>query len=548
MTKFKTLFMMQLKEKIDLSFLKSKKQTLFKIVFSILGFALITAFAYLVLWLCQLLNIFSAINHIPLSVMAVVLFVMLVLNFFTCTVGLSKVLFYSKDNMMLITLPTPADSLFLSKMLVYYINEIKKTFTFLIPVFLAYGILSGIGIAYFFWMPIWMIVLAAIPVLLGGLFAIPTNYILRFLQAHPMIKVGALVILLALTIWGVVYLIGLIPEDINLIESWTTVSQWMNNFLSSFTTNLFPFYALTLFFCGRYENGSSIVFTEYSWMVALALIGIIGVLILLNFLISRPLYYRIISRQFEFNKKEIKHPKTNHARHPFWATCVYEMRRLLRDSSILSGCLTMLIVTPIAVLFLNSVYAAINTRMLGDYFTMAFNVFVILLFVLAGNIYMSNIFSRDGEALYLNKTKPNSPFKILFPRLFLSVITTFVTVLISTIIFTTSSGISTFNSVCIFILLFSVALVHIVWSAEFDFMHPQNVRFATEGSGAISPNETKSTILTFALSALSFGIVLFFLIDNGGFVWLKLALASVAFLVYRIWVFYYKTKILFKEK
>ena len=548
MTKFKTLFLMQLKEKMDLSFLKSKKQTMFKIVFSIVGFALITAFAYLVLWLCQLLNIFSAINHIPLSVMAVVLFVMTLLNFFTCTVGLSKALFYSKDNMMLITLPTPADSLFLSKMLVYYINEIKKTFTFLIPVILAYGILSGIGVIYFIWMPIWMVVFAAVPVLLGGLFAIPTNYILRFLQAHPMIKVGVLILLLVGVVWGAMYLIGLIPEDINLIESWTVVSQWMSEFLSGFTTNMFPFYALTLFFCGKYVDKTSILFTEYSWQVALVLIGVIGGLILLNFLISRPLYYRIISRQFEFNKKEIKRPKFNHARRPFWATCVYEMRRLLRDSSVLSGCLTMLIVTPIAVMFLNAVYAAINTRMLGDYFTMAFNVFVILLFVLAGNIYMSSIFSRDGEALYLNKTKPSSPFKILFPRLFLSVVTTFITVLLSTIIFTTSSGQTILNSICIFFMLLSVALTHVVWSAEFDFMNPQSTRFATEGSGATSPNETKSTILTFAMSAICFGLVLFFMLLGGGSVWLKLALVSVAFLCYRVWVFYYKTKILFKEK
>jgi hypothetical protein len=463
-------------------------------------------------------------------------------------VGLSKALFYSKDNMMLITLPTPADSLFLSKMLVYYINEIKKCFTFLIPVFFAYGLLSGMGIIYFFWMPIWMVVFAAVPVLLGGLFAIPTNYILRFLQAHPMIKVGALIILLVGVVWGVVYLIGLIPDDINLIESWTAVSQWMSEFLTNFTTSMFPFYALTLFFCGKYMDKTSILFTEYSWIVALVLVGVIGVLILLNFLISRPLYYRIISRQFEFNKKEIKRPKSNHARRPFWATCVYEMRRLLRDSSVLSGCLTMLIVTPIAILFLNAVYAAINTRMLGDYFTMAFNVFVILLFVLAGNIYMSSIFSRDGEALYLNKTKPSKPFKILFPRLFLSVVTTFVTILISTIIFTQSSNIPTFDSICIFFMLFAMSLTHVVWSAEFDFMNPQSVRFATEGSSAVSPNETKSTILTFALSALSFGLVLFFLMDGGANVLLKLALASVAFLVYRIWVFYYKTKILFREK
>ena len=137
MDKFKTLFMMQLKEKLDLSFLKNKKQTMFKVVFAILGFIAITTVAYFLLSLCQMLNLFSALNHIPLSVMAVLLTVMFFLNLFTCTVGLSKTLFYGKDNLVLITYPVKPFIMFLSKMLVFYINEIKKTFTFLIPVFFA---------------------------------------------------------------------------------------------------------------------------------------------------------------------------------------------------------------------------------------------------------------------------------------------------------------------------------------------------------------------------------------------------------------------------
>ena len=548
MTKFKTLFLMQLKEKLDLSFLHNKKQTMFKIVFAILGFAAITAVSYLVLWLCQWLNIFSAISHIPLAVMGVVLCVCFLLNLFTCTVGLSKSLFYSKDNMMLITLPTPADSLFLSKLLVYYIGEIKKAFTFLIPIFFAYGILCSLPIYYYLWMPLLMVIFSAVPVLIGALLAIPTNFLLRLLNKHPMLRIILVVVVLGALVYGVIRLINAIPEDINLIESWTAVSKWIRSFLSGFTEVVFPLYAFTLCLCGKFENMQSVFFTSYSYIVPLVLIGLIGVLIVLNYLVSRPLYYKIISRQFEFNKKEIKHPKSNKVHHPFWSTCVYETKRRLRDSSILSDCLTMIITTPIAVLLLNSIYAAINTRMLGDYFTMAFNVLVILLFVLAGNINVANVFSRDGETLYLNKTKPNSPLTILIPRLFLSVFVTFIAVLSSTIIFVHYSNLGVVTGIWVFILLFSVALTHIIWSAEMDFMNPQSRRFATEGSSAASPNETKSTILSFLLSAITFGLTIFFLIDARGGVWTKLAIAFVAFLVYRIWVFYYKTKILFKEK
>ena len=86
----KPLVMMQLKDKIDFSFLKSRKKTITKIVFTILGFVAVTAVCYLMFYISSLLNLFSLLPTVPLTVMVVIFTLMFILSCFTCTIGLMK--------------------------------------------------------------------------------------------------------------------------------------------------------------------------------------------------------------------------------------------------------------------------------------------------------------------------------------------------------------------------------------------------------------------------------------------------------------------------
>ena len=137
MNKFKILLAMQLKEKLNLTYLKSKKQTLFKVVFALLGFLAVTAVGYVILMLCAMLHLFSSANIIPIGVIALLLFVIFCLNTVSCTLGLSKTLFYAKDNQVLVTFPVKANQIYLSKMIVFFIGETKKAFNLVIPFFVS---------------------------------------------------------------------------------------------------------------------------------------------------------------------------------------------------------------------------------------------------------------------------------------------------------------------------------------------------------------------------------------------------------------------------
>lgn len=543
---FKTLFLMQMREKTDLSFLKDKKKTLFKVVFSTLYFVAIVAISYVVLMLAQLLHLFSPLNYIPLSVMAVVLLIMFIFNLFSCTLSLTNSLYFSKDNQVLITFPVSPNVMFISKMCVHFVYELKKTFMFIVPVFIGYGILSGITIVYYLWLVIIMIILSMLIVALAGLLSIPMIFVKQFLDRYTFIRMILLVGVLGLVTWGVVAIINTIPENIDLIRSWAKVSGAIDTFLNWFVANFSIVYAFAICLCGLYRNFQIVFFTNYTWIVSLSLVGIVAVLLMINYWASRPIYLKLISTKFEFDKSN-KTNKPNRVVSSKYTTLFYESIKHLRNSGLVRTAVTLLVVSVVAVLTLNKIYAAINTALFGAYLTIAFNILIIMLFITSHNVSASSVYSRDGESLYMLKSMPSNPYRLLFSRLGYYMVVTLVLLSAMLGIFIGFSALSFTDCVLMFLTMLIYAYIHIVISAEMDFLHPCASMYRTEGVASKNPNESKSIILGFAMSLVLFAVVLFFYSKDPAGLWLKLFLVVAIILAYRIFLFYYKAKILFKE-
>ena len=538
---------MQLKEKLDFGFLRSKKQTMFKVAFSLILFLLVFGVSYFIMWLARFLNLFSAFYRIPLSFMAFVYFVIFVMNTITCTIGLSKTFYYSKDNQLLVTFPVNPNALFFSKLLVYFLSEIKKCFYFAVPIFWAYGFISSFSFVYFIWVTVMLVILSAIPVLIGAILSIPTNYVMAFFRRYPLFKVVGVIIVLGVFVFGATYVINLIPEDINLIKSWTAVSKALREFLSSFQGWCYPFYAISIFLCGKYEYLSATLFTEYSYIVLLCVIGVILVLVGLAYITSRPLYLHLITKEFEVSSKKNQKLRRNVARDSLLSVCLYETEKNVKNPSILSTSITTMVVAPIAVLLLNSIYLAINTRLVGDYLTISFNVLVVMIFVLSHNINLSSVYSRDGDALVINKTFPISPFKLLFPRLIYNFVISLIILTSSASIFFAFSTLSAGDCALLFFAMLFAMLIHMVWSAELDFVKPSYNVFKSQGGAGINPNEVKSSLLAFAISAIMFGLSFFFLMYTTKLVFVRVLMVVLFVLALRIYLYYTKTKTLFRE-
>ena len=82
---------------------------------------------------------------------------------------------------------------------------------------------------------------------------------------------------------------------------------------------------------------------------------------------------------------------------------------------------------------------------------------------------------------------------------------------------------------------------HMIWSAELDFMNPQDALYRETGEGNISnPNETLSTTLAYVVTILFTLLSYFFLKENLVNSFYRIGLIGIIFCVCRIILFYKK--------
>lgn len=549
MNALKTLVIMQLKEKLNLKNTKFKsKNTLFKSIFSILKFALVVALCYLVLFLCNYLQLFSLINAIPRSVITVVFTVMLIISIISATLGINKSMYYSYDNPVLLTLPCKPTQVYLSKLIVFYIFEVIRNMSFMVPLFIAYGIISGFTILYYPWVLFCFLFISMIPVVIGAILSIPTMWFYNFFKQYKRLQAATLAIIIVGVVFVVIEGISLIPENIDLIKTWGTTYWQIQDFLNKFIVDFALFDKLVIMVVGLKSGLVNKVFTIYNFLNFLYMIIAIALIFALGLVTVKPLFYKMASKPFEYRKEKVK-TKANKALDKKVSILKNEFLLNLRSAEKIFLNVGILIALPILVFFLNKMFAAMNTRMLGNNMAVSFNILIILLIALSSNSYASSIFSKDGRSSYLIKVQPSryQPLlisKLVFNTIFmlLAFIATFIVLLLST-----SLGFS--KCLVIILTVTCIYFAHLFYSAELDIMNPQIELYATIGGNDSNPNEMKSTLVAFLASFLTFGAMLFLLVENSGLItYLKVMFIGLAMMLIRLYMLLTKIKLYYKEK
>lgn len=501
MNHLKTLVLMQLRDKIDLSWIADKKAKLRNIIFFILKFVIVCAFCFLVLTLCMKIGLFYYGDLV--SVLILILTFSLSLSTISCTYELMKNLYFSEDNKVLITLPVNANKIFISKIIVFYIYEVKKSFTFISPITFASilflvvkGSCSPFNLFY-----MWIIIpfIIALPVLLGSILSIPTMYVYRFLKKYTVIEVLLSLTILVLLVIGVTKLINLIPENIDLMNQFTPISIAIRNFLMALESKLVFMNQFVRIIIG--EKQSSMVYS-LEWISLfkfLVLILINCLLLIIAYAASRPLFFKMMSKNFEMNKS-IHHHKANKKKNKYFTFINKEFLINLRTIDVSINYLIVYIVVPIMILLLNKLYAAMETKQLGDNLIYAFNVLLICLPILASNSLVATYYSREGRAGYMKKVKPIFAAYPLMAKLFYNMLFSIPSIFITSYIFGSLKNIETNNIIIFGFAILFLHYAHMIWSAMLDIMNPQNEQYATTGMEVDNPNENKSTIVAFIIS------------------------------------------------
>lgn len=549
----RTLVMMQLKEKVDFVPFKKVKTALLKVLFTVLQFVSVTAIAFAFFFATKALRLFSISGAIPASVLGIVFTFMFSLSMISCTVGLTKTLYFSRDNHILLTMPTPSAIVYTSKLVVFYIYELMRNFSFLLPVLVAYGMVSSVSFGYYPWVALMCLFITWLPVLVGALLSILAMWIYQFLRQYRLLQGIVYAACIGVLVYITVHLIDLLPTEMNLVTEWVKVSSKIQSGLRYFEEKFEIFYLLAILVSGRNVNMVYRVWTPFTLPAFGVVLGAIAVLFALSFLLARPLFFKMASKPFEYKKRSITKKYKNRVHRPWFSAFKKEILLSFRKPEELYNHLVQLIGMPIMILLLNKLYNALDTRSFGNQMTYSFNIFLMLLFMLSANIAMASVYSRDGKAVYMPKTQPVSYYPLLLSKLYVRLFVSAGSAVASSfvMVYVRAKGginIGEKEGVLLAIGLFAFSAAHIFWSAEMDIMNPQSEQYGTIGEHSKNPNEAKSTILVFVIALLAAGISLLLFRENEALCWIKFCAAGIVLFALKFFTYIKKIQVYYKEK
>ncbi len=546
------LVMMQLKEQMNFKRLKVENAKFFHVVLSIVGsivkLAFVTVLCLAFLIVSRTLGLFSFQGlPIPDTVISLVFSVMLCLSVVSCTVGLTKSMYYARDNAVLLTLPCPSLQVYLSKLIIFFIFEIKRNLSFLVPMFIAYYITHGYSAGAYVWMLFCMIWVSLFTVAIGAIFSIPAMWIANFFRQNKWLQITALAATVVGAAFALFYAISLIPENIDLIAAWTTIYWEIQDFLAAYAETFSYLYDFTRMLLGEVKDLAIYFPIDRTFMRFLVLagstLGILGA----GLLVVRPLFYKMASTPFEYLKKPVK-PKKNRVKNKVVSSVYTNFLITVKNTNTIFANVGILISIPMLIFLLNKIFLAMKTREMGDHMIIAFNLLIMLLIALNSNCAISSIFSRDGQSSYLIKTLPSKYTLPVVAKILPNTTFGLAAILITAPVLVMSLPLPLVDILHLVAAVAFIFIAHMFYSAELDLMNPQTQLYASVGSTVSNSNEMKSTVSAFIISFLTAGVVFFLLFERSGYVYIKLVSVALAVMVYRTWMFFSMLKLYYKEK
>ena len=549
-----TLIKMQLKEKNGTGRLPGVKKTLRTVIsvfIFVLKFAFFSALCAVMFFLVGQLPIFELSDKVPDSVLSILFSAMLLLSVFSCTAGLTKAMYFAKDNFVLLTLPASPLKVYLSKLIIFFCFELKKSCTFFVPMFVGYFITHNYPIGFYPWLAVCFFFISVMTVSISALLSIPAMWISTLFKRHRLLQNSAITAAVVASVLALFFIVSMIPDDLNLLTNWDYIFVKIQEGLEWYKDNLTVLYDLTRTISGE-QITDDIVFSV-TWPVGAMLLrsGLLvltsALLFVIGLIIVRPLFYTMASKPFEYLKSQVK-PRKNRRIHSSLTAIYTELLRSFKNSNRLSTNVGVMISIPILIFLLNSLFVAMNTDTFGDTLIVASNLLIILLIALNSNSYASNVYSRDGRSAYLIKVQPKNPLSLLIAKIVPTALFCLASLITTFVILTQTTTLPFIDCALLMLSVIFIYFAHLCYCANLDIMNPHTEIYAAMGEYENDPNELKATAAAFAISFIVAGATLLLLQENGGSVYLKLLICSAAAFVYRAHRFVTNVKLYYKEK
>ncbi len=432
------------------------------------------------------------------------------------TYSLVNVIFFSKDNEIISSLPIPTRRVFVAKFMFVTIQELVIAAVVGLAGVGIYGYMSGAVISFYLLGSAAVLVSPIIAIAFSSIIVFPIILICAVLRKSPILSGGVI----ALLFGGGMYLY---MHFILGISSGMTNSNMDNAILF-----LFEMVADKLFFNMIVAD---VVFLTSNWIVSLAYTALLYVgMFLLALVVTSLVYNKGVSLSIEKQaSKEIQ--STNNQNSVLKAMIIRDFKSIVRFPILLFTCVAQIITSPLMVYVMAKMY---SDGMDSMQFTMTFMMGT--MFVCGMNYFASTSFTRENDSFNILKTLPVSVNQIVVSKLIIayicSVITSIVTVAVCLI-----SGMSVVLSSLLLAYFLCLSLGICAWQIRCDLDKPKlgwsNVNegmknnksatiplFATMGIGIVGM--IALLIVSFTKPSLTIAIVIIFILLSAIFAILQL--------------------------
>lgn len=423
------------------------------------------------------------------------IFILILTQFMSIISAISNLgtdLYRSKDNQILLALPVKNDEVFLSKIVVYYINESIRNLFLLLPLLIGFGFVNKMAFWYYLNILPMLILLPLISISLSAFLTIPVTLVKNFLKTRNLLSVFLMLVAAGFAFFVVYKAIGLIETPIRIVQLYNRFVISISLFMQKVAS-----FGLIYTSIGKLLSGSN-VFINYIVIIitATALFG-------LNILISRPMYYKLVSSSSE-NVVVKKHKNTSRpSKNIYFTFLKKELIIAKRSPNELLNNYAVLMSLPFFMYVLNYIYMGMNRSSLGNQFVLICNVLISLLLVTGSNAASATAITTEGYEFVLLKTAPSNTMQIAWAKI------TFNTIVVTTMIFFSfllfQIALPVFDRRDIWSLFSVVVLVnttHILWSFQMDVLYPKLSDYAATGSLSNNENISKSISNGLGLSTI----------------------------------------------
>lgn len=535
--RIKLLVLLQAGEKFRLLKTTNKKKTAFSIFLGVLAAVAITFGLY---YLFNYLKGYAfPFNY---NLLITVIFLTQVISILTCAGSMMNVLYNGKENLILMAFPCKYNEIFISKIIVFSLEELKKSCFFVLPFLLSFGLASGGGVAYWLQLvPVWLM-MTLFPVLFSAILSIPLIFVKKFLENHSILYGALLAAFLVGLFVLVVFILKKVPTPVELISMWTALIGKIESFLISVNK-----FALFYNFIGRSMFGMKVyLFLPLSVIIFAAVAA-------LCFLVAMPFYFKAASSSSE-NSVTKKHKVTNHKVNNLFLTFFRkELKLTLRSSSNIIAAVSIIFVFPILSYVMNFIVAAIRTNVYGNYMTIAFNLMITLSLLSTYNANCAQAISSEGSEFSVLKAAPSNARMATWAKLALTMIIDLLAVasMCGVLVFMSteySLDIKPVDIVLMVLTIVFISLGNILWSFQLDITNPKVNDYAVKGDAVVdNPNIAKALVIGFIFSTVIGVVSLLLLIDNYKTGWLRIVLIAAAFFLMRLYLYTSNLKVYFNE-